>query len=297
MCRPRAHCYPRSVSNVKRREFLRGAGAATILVPAAPLLKACGNSDDALAPDAGAAPDAVEPDAVPLGDWASGGTDLIVVDVPDDDIFGNNDDCRLALIDATTLGPCYFEDVTAEDISTGETGLPMQLCLQFVNEDCEPLEGYRVEVWHCDKKGLYSGDTSESANAEGFANAFCTSGDADAGQSTWFRGMLVTNARGRVNFSRCFPGWYPGRTMLFHFRVTSADGTEAIISQLCFTDELALEICTTHPLYVERGEQDTPFAQDSVFPGGGPAMFLLESERSSDDTLLAWKRIRIQEPA
>lgn len=230
------------------------------------------------------------------GSWSSGGTNLITVDFPSDAIFDKGSTCTVTLAEETTLGPCYFEDDTGEDISLGLTGLPMQLCLRLVDSDCQPLPDYTIEVWHCDTEGIYSGDTSESNDAGSFAGDFCTGGDDAAEQSSWYRGKLTTDSNGRVNFKTCFPGWYRGRTIHIHFAVSSDNGaSRGVISQLCFTDEFAREVCTTHEGYSARGEQDTPLAggTDTVFPNNDYESFLLATEQNEDGTLLAYHTIQI----
>ncbi len=227
------------------------------------------------------------------GAWASGGTDLITVGFPDDSIFATAATCAVALTAATTEGPCYFQSDTGEDISLGKTGLPMQLCAQLVDEACNPLEGYTIEVWHCDVRGIYSGDTSSSDDAGRFAGDFCTAGDAEAEQSTYFRGQLTTDASGRVNFATVFPGWYSGRTIHIHFAVTDPDGTSRVISQWGFPEAFTTEICTTHDQYADRGVQDTPIANDNVFPSEGYEDYLLTLEQNSDGTLLGYGVIQI----
>ena len=227
--------------------------------------------------------------------WASGGTDLITVDYPEDSIFDNSNTCKVSLTKPTTEGPCYFEDTTGEDISLGLSGLPMQLCLRVVDSNCEPLSGYTVEVWHCDTQGVYSGDTSESDDGGRFAGRFCTGGDEEAAKSTWYRGQQITDSNGRVNFKTCFPGWYRGRTIHIHFGVNDGSGSSQVISQFCFTDALAKEICTTHEHYSNRGEQDRPLAggRDGVFPKSGYEEFIMTTEKNSDGTLLAYHTIQI----
>ncbi len=228
-------------------------------------------------------------------EWQSGGTDLITVDFPDDSIFDATTACALALTKEVTLGPCYFENSSDEDISEGKTGLPMQLCLQLIDSNCQPLSDYVIEVWHCDTQGIYSGDTSNSANASSFAGDFCTGGDSIAEQNTWYRGKLTTNSSGRVNFKTCFPGWYRGRTIHIHFTVKHSSGLYGVTSQFCFTDEFTSEICTTHELYSSRGEQDTPLSggRDTVFPSTGYEEYILNTEQNSDGTLLAYHTIQI----
>lgn len=228
-------------------------------------------------------------------EWASGDTDLITVDFPDSSIFDSGSTCSLALTQSTTEGPCYFADATGEDISAGLSGLPLQLCLKLIDNNCEPLENYVIEVWHCDHRGVYSGDTSESLDASRFAGSFCTDNDSAAMSSTWYRGQLTTDSEGRVNFKSCFPGWYAGRTIHIHFGVSDANGSNSVISQLCFTDELTKEICTTHDIYSSRGEQDQPISsgRDTVFPSSGYDSYLLTTEKNSDNTMLAYHTIQI----
>ena len=104
--------------------------------------------------------------------WLIGGTALVTASYPDDSIFDNGGSCEVNLTGSTTKGPCYFQDSTGEDISEGFTGLPMLLCLRLIDSNCEPLANHTVEVWHCDANGVYSGDTSESADAEFLPQGF-----------------------------------------------------------------------------------------------------------------------------
>lgn len=227
--------------------------------------------------------------------WASGATNLISVDYPTGAIFDSGPKCSIAVTKRATLGPCYFRDTTGEDISLGLTGLPMQLCIRLVDKDCHPLKNHIIEVWHCDRFGIYSGDTSHSSDASRFAGKFCTGGDEDAQNSTWFRGMLKTDVNGRVNFKSVFPGWYRGRTIHIHFAVVDENGNRLFISQFCFSDEFAKEICTKHELYADRGEQDTPLkgGRDTVFPRNGYEVFQMNVEKNSDNTLLAYHTIQL----
>lgn len=231
--------------------------------------------------------------------WASGGTELITVDYPPTSIFATANSCQVALTQGTTEGPCYFQTDTTDDISLGKTGLPMQLCAQLVDEQCQPLAGYTVEAWSCDNRGIYSGDTSASSDASRFAGAFCTDDDAEALASSYLRGQATTDADGRVDFKTIFPGWYRGRTIHVHFAVSDPDGTTRVISQWCFPDELAEEICTIHDLYADRGAQDTPLAggTDTVFPASGWEAYLLSTQANSDGTLLAYGVIQIDPTA
>jgi len=58
----------------------------------------------------------------------------------------------------TTEGPFYLDPrLVRRDITEGRPGVPLGLTLQVVDGDCRPLAGARVDVWHCDAAGDYSG--------------------------------------------------------------------------------------------------------------------------------------------
>lgn len=233
-------------------------------------------------------------DSVPARPWLVGGTGLIRSAYPEDALFQTASQCAVSLTRSRTEGPCYLGVAGREDISEGVEGLPMMLCLQVVNQDCRPLPGHVVEVWHSDPDGLYSGDEAGSDDARRFAVRTCTRGDSAATRSTWFRGELIANDQGRVNFRSCFPGWYPGRTIHVHFRVRREPrGADFVVSQFHFGDELCDQVCTRHPLYADRGVQDTPLGSDGVFRSGGKDL-KLDLEQNGDGSLLAYKRIVVQ---
>lgn len=281
----------------QRRDLLKAIGYVAVAIPFVGLV-GCGagnsqNDDNSSTDDTSS--DAGDDSSTDVGsiEWAAGGTELITVDYPDDSLFETTSICSVALIANTTEGPCYFSVNEIEDISAGRTGLPMMLCLKVIDTDCNPVEGYVVEVWHCDKSGVYSADTSESDDSNRFAGNFCSGGDVEAENSTWFRGEQTTDSNGRVNFKSCFPGWYSGRTIHIHFRVRNGS-VDSVISQLCFSDDFCEEICTTHSEYSDRGTQDTPLSsgRDTVF-GSDYEEHQSSVMQNTDGTLLAYKTLQI----
>lgn len=57
-----------------------------------------------------------------------------------------------------TEGPYYFDpELERSDITEGRKGAGLTVRLQIVDEACSPIEGARVDVWHCDAQGHYSG--------------------------------------------------------------------------------------------------------------------------------------------
>lgn len=223
-------------------------------------------------------------------DWLVGSTDSISVNYPGDDVFALSTPCQVNLFPASTEGPCYYHVAEREDISDGIAALPMQVCLQLIDRQCRPLPGYTVEIWHCDHRGVYSGNSTASSDATRFDLRFCTDKDTAARTSSWGRGERVTNRMGRVNFKSIFPGWYPGRTAHIHFRVKTGK-RDSLVSQLRFTDSLCREIYTGHASYSARGNQDTSIRSDFVFSMNDNKGFTLT--QNSDGSLLAVKQIQV----
>ncbi|WP_343042584.1 intradiol ring-cleavage dioxygenase [Nitrincola alkalisediminis] len=220
-------------------------------------------------------------------------TGSLIAEFPPTSLFDTATSCNLSLTKSLTEGPCYFQVDNRVDISEQEKGLPMQLCLQVVNEDCQPLDGLEVEVWHCNTEGAYSGDTSASDDRRRFTSGFCTGNNVTAQQAKWFRGGQITDKDGRVNFQTCFPGWYSGRAIHIHFRVRNKNRDE-IVSQFCFEDAFAEMVCTQLPDYKNRGAQNTPLSggRDSVYRSNYQD-FLFDLIKNSDGSLLAYKTIVI----
>lgn len=288
-----------SNKSIPRRDLLKAAG----VMPAMALLAGCQNSDGPKATSSGplngpgATPAAGSSAAVTRTgsstQWAAGGADLITADFPETTIFSTANTCKVDLTGSATEGPCYFQVDTGADIAQGRTGVPMQLCARVVNKNCEPLEGYTVEVWQCDARGKYSGNTSGSDDAGRFKLGFCTENDAEAKASNYLRGQQKTDSDGRVNFKSVFPGWYAGRVIHIHFAVSDSSGKRRLVSQWVFPEELCTDICTNHELYSQRGKQDTPLAKDGLVPADGGNQ-LLSTRRNSDGSLLAYGVIQVE---
>jgi len=278
-----------------RRNLVKTLGIAITALPIISIIGCGGDNSDTTNADIDTQP-TTEPttggsSSTETGDWLVGGTELITENYPDDTLFESATACAIALTGSTTEGPCFFSVDTTEDISTGLTGLPMMLCLRLIDSECNPLANHEIAVWHCYTAGVYSGDTTNSEDSSGFAGDFCTSGDNAAQSSTWYRGELITDSNGRVNFKSCFPGWYSGRTIHIHFSVTNNNAS--LISQFCFDDTLTQDICNNHSEYSGRGTQDTTLSggRDTVF-GSDYEEFQFETQINSDGSLLAYKTIQ-----
>lgn len=145
-----------------------------------------------------------------------------------------------------TEGPFYFDPALERaDITEGRPGLPTTVRLQVVDSACKPIRGARVDIWHCDAAGLYSGYPRQ------------TGGVSTEGE-TFMRGTQFADDRGVAEFQTAYPGWYRGRTTHIHFKVFLSEA-EVLTGQVFFPDELSDEIYATIVPYNERGEERDTF--------------------------------------
>jgi len=168
-----------------------------------------------------------------------------------------------------TEGP-YFSDGQVErsdirtDPSTGvaRAGVPLQLAFHVTlprNGECSPLEGMRIDIWHCDALGRYSDFRREGTSGQQF-----------------LRGYQVTGPDGRVQFTTIYPGWYEGRTVHIHFKIR----TDPVLaraydftSQLYFSDSLTDQVQSLAP-YAAKGVRRIRNQQDGIFRHRGTELTL-----------------------
>jgi protocatechuate 3,4-dioxygenase beta subunit len=170
-----------------------------------------------------------------------------------------------------TEGPFYFDPkLVRSDMTEGKQGAPLVLTLQIVEvNDCAPLQGARVDVWHTDGLGLYSGYARQETGS--------TKGE------TFLRGTQFTGAEGNVRFTTIYPGWYPGRTPHIHFKAF-VDDRNVITGQLYFPDAITEYVyATTRPYSERKGERDTFNSDDFIFvrQGGADTTVDLKKEGGS----------------
>lgn len=153
-----------------------------------------------------------------------------------------------------TEGPFYFDpELVRADIAEGKEGVPLALRLQIVDSTaCAPQRRARVDIWHCDSDGAYSGYDRERS----------------AGQR-WLRGTQVADARGVAAFNTIYPGWYQGRAPHIHVKAWLEDGRE-LTSQLYFPDSLSDAIYRAG-VYAGHGGSRMRNGDDGIFRGSGSA--------------------------
>jgi len=164
-----------------------------------------------------------------------------------------------------TEGPYYFDPrLVRADLAEGRPGVPLRFRLQIVDaEGCARMARARVDIWHCDAGGHYSGYDQERT----------------AGQ-TWLRGTQLTDAGGVAEFRTLYPGWYEGRAPHVHVKAWLPDGRE-IISQVYFPDALSDRIYAQSP-YSGRSGGRLRNADDGIFRSAGDAVPIAEIKPVAD---------------
>ena len=169
-----------------------------------------------------------------------------------------------------TEGP-YFVDEKLNrfdirsDPSDGsvERGVPLQLVFQVSqlgNSSCTPLKNATVDVWHCNAKGIYSDASDRSFNTVG---------------KKFLRGYQVTDEQGVAKFITIYPGWYPGRAVHIHFKISTNSKSQPsyeFTSQLYFNDSLSDRIYT-QSIYSKPGQRLLN-KRDKIFQNGGKQLTL-----------------------
>jgi protocatechuate 3,4-dioxygenase beta subunit len=172
--------------------------------------------------------------------------------------FGGAGTC--VLIPEETQGPYPLdlsgdEEFFRSDITEDRPGLPLTptFSLVDVNSGCAPIEGARIDVWHCDAEGVYSGYSQPGVDTTG---------------ETFLRGIQLTDANGQATFQTIYPGWYQGRITHVHFQVFFESGLAAT-SQIAFPEETTDAVYAVEPYAAKGPNTSVPtFAGDNVFSDG-----------------------------
>jgi protocatechuate 3,4-dioxygenase beta subunit len=151
-----------------------------------------------------------------------------------------------------TQGPYYLPgDKLRRNVTEGKPGVPLTLKLTVLDvSTCKPIKGAAVDIWHCDAGGVYSGTSVQGTE-----------------ERTFLRGIQKTDAKGVVTFKTIYPGWYRGRTVHIHVRV-SLGGNIVHTGQLYFPDALTDTVYKRSP-YNARPGRDPRNTGDSIYRNGG----------------------------
>jgi protocatechuate 3,4-dioxygenase beta subunit len=166
-------------------------------------------------------------------------------------------------------GPYYFDPkLERSEITEGHEGIPVKLKVQVIGADCHAISNARVDVWHADAQGFYSGYENQG-----------DSGNISTKGQTFLRGTQFSNGAGEVLFTTIFPGWYPGRTTHIHFKVF-LDKNTVLTAQIYFPDALNEFIYANIPTYKRKFQRDTINANDFIAQEATRAAFASIKEES-----------------
>jgi protocatechuate 3,4-dioxygenase beta subunit len=166
------------------------------------------------------------------------------------------------LTPVTDEGPYYFDPkLIRSDISEHQPGIPLTLDLRVVTVgSCAPIRNARVDVWHSNSHGIYSG--YEGQRGVGSAPAQSATGKA------FLRGTQLSDKDGRAQFRTIYPSWYYGRTPHIHFKVF-LQPREVAVGQLFFTDEISDRVYSSGPDYVPRKRGRDTYNEDDMYLRNG----------------------------
>jgi protocatechuate 3,4-dioxygenase beta subunit len=161
-----------------------------------------------------------------------------------------------------TEGPYFVDGMPNRseifsDTSDGsiEKGIPLNLTINVFDAkdgSCIPLSGAKVDIWHANYEGVYSGVFEQGSVGKNF-----------------LRGYQLSDVNGSVHFTTMYPGWYEGRAIHIHVKVRTYEGTQENsewTSQMYIPNSVNEQAHMNLP-YSLHGQPDTQNEQDGIFVG------------------------------
>jgi protocatechuate 3,4-dioxygenase beta subunit len=164
-----------------------------------------------------------------------------------------------------TEGPYFVDDVpnrsdiksdTSEDSSIQEEGISLQLIINVYdvkdNGSCIPFSGAKVDIWHANSQGIYSGIAEQGTEGKNF-----------------LRGYQIADDNGTVRFTTIYPGWYEGRAIHIHVKVRSIEGLQDPFewtSQFYLNNSINEEVHKKLP-YSNHGAVEMLNQEDGIYTG------------------------------
>jgi protocatechuate 3,4-dioxygenase beta subunit len=135
-------------------------------------------------------------------------------------------------------------------------GIPLHLIIHVYglnkNGSCSPLKGAKVDIWHANSQGIYSDIADQGTIGKKF-----------------LRGYQLTDSSGTVRFTTIYPGWYQGRAIHIHDKVSTFNGSDNTLdwtSQLYFNNSVNEQVHKQLP-YSKHGPPDMTNEQDGIYAG------------------------------
>lgn len=115
--------------------------------------------------------------------------------------------------------------------TTTAAGLLTTLKIKVVDakNNCAPLVGYAIYIWHCTNNGLYSLYTVPT--------------------ESYLRGVQVTDSNGEVTFTTIYPGCYSGRWPHIHFEIYKSLDTATTNRNALLTSQIAMPSAISSSVY------------------------------------------------
>jgi protocatechuate 3,4-dioxygenase beta subunit len=149
------------------------------------------------------------------------------------------------------------------DTSNGsmQEGIPLSLVLNVYGVDdsdgdgtgsCTPLKDAKVDIWHANSQGVYSGVQ-----------------DAGTAENDFLRGYQMTDDNETVQFTTIYPGWYEGRAIHMHVKVRAFEGSNETLewtSQFYLNNSIN-ELVHTQPPYSDHGPVPMTNEEDFIYAG------------------------------
>lgn len=166
-----------------------------------------------------------------------------------------DDSCTVS--PSETKGPFPIKtpsQLVLENIKSDRVGVALliNLVIENKNNNCAPLAGVLVDIWHCDKDGNYSEYGGTSMQQTDYTSVH------------FLRGRQTTNTKGEVSFISIYPGWYQGRAPHVHVEVLSSTGSSLLVTQIAFPEAVSSTVYSSTN-YAAHGQADTLNTRDNVF--------------------------------
>ncbi|AXB56527.1 dioxygenase family protein [Flavobacterium fluviale] len=170
---------------------------------------------------------------------------------------GNSGDGSCTVSPSETKGPFPIKtpsQLVLENIKSDRVGIALLINLKIENKNnnCEPLSGILVDVWHCDKDGNYSEYGGTSMQQTDYTSVH------------FLRGRQTSDTNGNVSFISIYPGWYQGRAPHIHVEVLSSSGSSLLVTQIAFPETISSQVYSSTN-YAAHGQADTANTKDNVF--------------------------------
>ncbi len=142
-----------------------------------------------------------------------------------------------------------------------QEGIPLHIAFHVYNvtsnnangeNTCIPLGGAKVDLWHANPQGVYSGVDQ-----------------AGTGGLEYLRGYQTTDENGTVMFDTVYPGWYEGRAIHIHLKVRDFEGPNKTLewtSQLYLNNSINEQV-HSQPQYNSHGPVPMTNEEDFIFTG------------------------------